>query len=276
MLVWLAAGLSDVRFAPVQPVSLWGESTSPVEKNIHLITKNIVEIPFWQQALVMILILIIFAISIMILPGDVRKRLLRALLSAVLIAIAFFYYIENYEELGSPLSLDIAAPFSDPDTTGEISISPEDYEPKPPSPILIYFISVILLLILAGITWRLLRPWLLQRGESTLPLNDIASIARISLDDLSDGQQWEDVIVRAYLQMSEIARDRRGIQRQQAMTPKEFATRLELAGLPADPVHCLTHLFEKVRYGGRTAEENEIVKAKRCLKAILEACGNPL
>ncbi len=34
------------------------------------------------------------------------------------------------------------------------------------------------------------------------------------------------------------------------MTPHEFEQQLQRAGLPAEPVHDLTHLFEEARYGG--------------------------
>jgi Domain of unknown function (DUF4129) len=57
------------------------------------------------------------------------------------------------------------------------------------------------------------------------------------------------------------------------MTPGEFATRLEQAGLPSDAVHRLTHLFERVRYGGHRSATPEVNEAVACLTTILQYCG---
>ncbi len=276
MLVWLAAGLSDVRFVPAQPLNLGGEGSAPVRETFDFIKRDIADIPFWKQVLVVVLFFIIFALAIAILPPESRKRLLKAIFRAALIMIVVLYYFDNYKLLDSPLALDIPAQADMADAAAGTSIPPEVYEPQPVSPILLYAVSLIFALILVGAAWRLLRPWLQRREELNLPLQDFAKIARTSLDDLSEGQQWEDVIIRSYMQMSEIARDRRGVRRQQAMTPNEFSARLELAGLPAEPVRRLTRLFEKVRYGGRSAEEDEVDEARGCLKAIAAACGEPL
>ena len=276
MLVWLASGLSELRFLPAQPLNFGEDEGSPFEDTFKFIKSDISEIPAWQGVVVLVLFFIFFAIAIIIMPSEVRKRMLRSLFRAFLIGFAVFYYFENYELLKSPLTLDIPSSFANTESADGISIPTEIYKPLPVSPILIYIISAIIALILVLIIWRVLRPWLQERRDLDLPIQGFGNIARTSLDDLSDGQQWEDVIIRAYMQMSEIARDRRGVSRQQAMTPKEFCERLELAGLPAEPVHRLTRLFEKIRYGGRTPNDDEVIEARGCLKAIAAACGEPL
>jgi hypothetical protein len=67
-----------------------------------------------------------------------------------------------------------------------------------------------------------------------------------------------------------------GIRRQEAMTPSEFANRLESVGLPGDPVRRLTRLFEAVRYGAKKPGQDESHEATVCLNAIIAACGEPV
>jgi hypothetical protein len=84
------------------------------------------------------------------------------------------------------------------------------------------------------------------------------------------------VIVNCYLRMSDVVADKRRLQREIAMTPQEFAVRLERAGLPGDPVRRLTGLFEMVRYGDRKSAPRDVTEAVNCLNAILRSCGEPL
>ena len=73
--------------------------------------------------------------------------------------------------------------------------------------------------------------------------------------------------------MGEVVSARRGLQRADATTPREFAERLERAGLPADAVKRLTRLFEAVRYGSRLSDQSDVNEAVACLNSILQACG---
>jgi hypothetical protein len=56
------------------------------------------------------------------------------------------------------------------------------------------------------------------------------------------------------------------------MTPSEFEQALQGKGLPREPVHQLTHLFEEVRYGARQVGEREERQAIDSLSAIVAAC----
>jgi hypothetical protein len=60
------------------------------------------------------------------------------------------------------------------------------------------------------------------------------------------------------------------------MTPAEFASRLQEAGLPGDAVRRLTRLFEGVRYGQRKVGPKDVNEAVACLTAILQYCGEPV
>ncbi len=103
-------------------------------------------------------------------------------------------------------------------------------------------------------------------------MDELAEIARTALNDLSGAKSSKNVIVRCYLDMNHVVGEKRGLVRDAAATPAEFAVRLEVLGLPLDAVHGLTEVFERVRYGGRDASPEEIKEAKRCLTQILKAC----
>jgi hypothetical protein len=162
-------------------------------------------------------------------------------------------------------------------------VSPEELLPPPAfvppgiSPLLILLVSGILVIVFVIGALLVYRTW--RRRQVTLvvkpPLDRLAAIARESLDKLHSGSGWEDVIVESYIRMSEVVGQRRGIMRQDAMTPHEFALRLEMAGLPSGAVHKLTHLFEKVRYGALKSSPEDIREADACLAAILHHVGDP-
>jgi hypothetical protein len=74
--------------------------------------------------------------------------------------------------------------------------------------------------------------------------------------------------------MNAAVNKRRGLFRQSAMTPGEFAKRLEQAGLPSDSVHHLTRLFEKARYSRHTTSADDVKEAVACLSSILHSVGD--
>jgi hypothetical protein len=138
-------------------------------------------------------------------------------------------------------------------------------------------ISFGFVLIWAVVLWALYRGWRRYQVLNTKkPLEEIAKIARSSLEDLTSGRNSSDVIINCYLRMSDVVSSRRQLQRELAMTPHEFAVRLEQAGLPGDAVTRLTRLFEAVRYGERKSGPKDINEAVSCLKTILRYCGEAI
>jgi hypothetical protein len=132
-----------------------------------------------------------------------------------------------------------------------------------------YAISFLILLLLAGggyygyHLWRKMNP-------PAAPLNQVAQEA---LDSLDAGAEFKNVVLRCYFQMAKLLKQRQGISRDKAMTPREFEAALTATGLPEQHIHQLTRLFEKVRYS-RTAIENEDEKAAiASLQALVATFG---
>jgi hypothetical protein len=75
------------------------------------------------------------------------------------------------------------------------------------------------------------------------------------------GQDVRNVILKCYQQMS------LALQQEQKI---EFERLLAARGVPPDPVHQLTQLFEAVRYGHWQPNSSDERRALHCLDAILE------
>ena len=59
------------------------------------------------------------------------------------------------------------------------------------------------------------------------------------------------------------------LERKEFMTTREFEALLEEEGVPYEPVHQLTRLFEAVRYGNWQPNPTDEQKAINCLEALV-------
>jgi hypothetical protein len=112
--------------------------------------------------------------------------------------------------------------------------------------------------------------WILKpapRKEPAIAL--VARDAENAWQALLTGQDLKDVIVKCYRQMSLSLEKEQGIEREEFMTIREFERLLEAAGIPHDPVHQLTQLFELVRYGNWRPNRADEKKAIQSLEAIM-------
>jgi hypothetical protein len=145
------------------------------------------------------------------------------------------------------------------------AVSPLEYTPPSQPSGLIFFITLIIILVLgaAGYTlWQHFHP----------PKAQLDEIARKALHELavSNGHNWQDIVIRCYVDMSSVVSRRMDLHRNKSMTPAEFSSRLVNAGLPSTPVHNLTRLFEKARYSNQQSSTVDIREAMTCLSAILQ------
>ena len=96
--------------------------------------------------------------------------------------------------------------------------------------------------------------------------------AEKALGDLQSGKDFQDVIIRSYLQMTEVLRAEQKIERRQNMTAREFQEWLESRGIPSAPIQRLTALFETVRYGSERLSSQDEQAGMDCLKQITLYC----
>ncbi len=233
-----------------------------------------------QSQIILYVVLAVLAVLIgFLLSPEMRKKILRIIFRIAFTAWGFYFLLNRYPEMFSFMFAllknwgDIA---TQPGEDALAEIAPPVFTPPQETPLLSYLVSVLVILAALYLGWRLYRTWkeLNPGGEKSLV--DIARVARASLRDLSDGRELTDVILNCYFRMSDVVSDKKKLRRDSAMTPAEFARRLEQSGLPGDAVYRLTRLFESVRYGERKAGPKETNEAVACLTTILQYCGEPV
>ncbi len=269
----LARSLDQVPFNQAQHYRVDTTENAPV--SAQEVKDIFADTPLWKQVIVLALITLMLVLLLLLLSPEFRKKLLKLLLRFVVIVAGTFLFLRLY---GSQL-------FAWQQMVAKIGeqAPPADAQPlpvfQPPhiSPTFSYLVSFGFALILITIMWVLYRGWQKYVALNTKkPLDEIAHIARASLHDLSSGRDSSDVIINCYLRMSDVVADKRRLRREIAMTPQEFASRLERAGLPGDAVRRLTHLFEMVRYGDRKSAPKDVSEAVSCLNTILHYCGETI
>ncbi len=103
------------------------------------------------------------------------------------------------------------------------------------------------------------------------PLKKMAVQAQSAIDSIRTGGDLRDVILRSYIEMTKTVAEARNLTRSNAMTPHEFETYLQEKGIPREPVHQLTQLFELVRYGGHKPGHQDEATAIASLTAIVNS-----
>ncbi|NWG05982.1 MAG: DUF4129 domain-containing protein [Chloroflexi bacterium] len=272
----LAVGLRDLSFSAAQPLFREdAESPTPLpprERIGDLFGEISVQsqITFWGIAGLLVVL-----IGLLLTP-DGRKALLRIFLRTAATYWALYFFMKYYgEQIASMFNFE--GRMADAMEDSVEAAPPPVFEPPQPSPWLSYTASILVILFILFVLWRLFvhgARVLAERGNGEKPLKEIARIARSSLRELkADGMDSTDVIMNCYFRMSRVVADKRKLTRADSMTPAEFASQLEQAGLPGDAVRRLTRLFEGVRYGDRRSGPRDVNEAVACLTSILTYCG---
>lgn len=226
------------------------------------------------QGFQLILFILAFVyIVISLFDKNARRKLLSDLLKFALLTMLLLFLLNK----GMPSS-----PASDPDTqqrgfldppefSGEI-VAPSTFEANP-QPWILPLISIGAAVLLALVTFFVLRFLLKRKPEERPPFSDFADNAQNALDEIEEAKiDFNDVIIRCYAEMSQTLKAENGIQRAQTMTTHEFEQELLLRGFPARPVQQLTRLFEQVRYGRLQPGDDEKKVATECLSEIIAFC----
>jgi hypothetical protein len=135
--------------------------------------------------------------------------------------------------------------------------------------------ALVVWLTVAGLALALLllAAWLLRPAPPARRTLDLVGLeAERARSGLLLGGDARGVILACYARMSAALAEERGVARPGSATAREFEAQLAGLGLPQGPVHELTELFERARYGGRQPAEGEGARALACLAPIVEAC----
>jgi len=267
----LAIGLRDIPFRAAQSFSR-DEAGSP--RSVPPIVINSVgDAPPWMQFSVWALLLLLVVLIGVLVSPELRKRLIRTVIRVAVTCWALYILFTRYPEILAQLALNPNAVQGAPGSASN-SVPPPEFAPPQTVSMTSYLVSFGIAVLLVILARKLYSFW--KENYAVNPggdLHQIARIARSSLRDLSSGRDSTDVIMNCYFRMSDAVADKRQLQREAAMTPNEFASRLESAGLPGNAVWRLTRLFEHARYGGHRSGTSEVNEAVACLTTILHHCG---
>ena len=267
----LAIGLRDVSFREAQPFGREeAESTqAPSEDPIE----SLQAVSLQSQILLWVSLFLLVVLIGVLLSPEGRKRFIRLFIRMAFTYWALYFFFTRYGDSIAALGNAFKAAGRNQPANGAEALPPV-FEPPQETAWISYLVGLLLILLIALLAWKFSRFWReYARRSGSKSLNEIARIARSSLRELSSSRESTDVIMNCYFRMSDVVADKRKLQRGAAMTPAEFAMRLEQAGLPGEAVKKLTRLFESVRYGGHRSGPTEVNEAVACLTTILHYCG---
>jgi hypothetical protein len=222
--------------------------------------------------LVFFAVVLLVWIIIFILRPEMRKYMLKRMITYLLLLSLVYVTFTRIRRLNF-VNEDEAAEGVGMGGTFAQSEAP----PMPPGFIedppqwLIVTITLTVIALLLGVAWFL---W--QRRAHRYqgdPLALLALEAQQAIETLHAGSDLKDTVMRCYAEMSQVLHEQRGIQRQNAMTPREFEKHLAGIGLRDEHIRRLTRLFESVRYGTYVSSERDKREAMDCLRAIVRVYG---
>jgi hypothetical protein len=155
-----------------------------------------------------------------------------------------------------PLLMELPTPTPMPPVTSPLG-------PVPPWLLWVVGIGLLAGSILTGV-------WIFYSSSNRIKTIDLVGLeAEKAWQALRLGLDLKDVIIQCYRQMSLVLEKERGVEREAFMTTREFESLLEAVGIPHEPIHQLTRLFEAVRYGNWQPNQTDEQKAIQCLEAIM-------
>lgn len=255
----IAANLPQLEFHPGMPLPRLEEG--------QLVAVPVAAAPFVSISVptfILVLIALFLSVTALVVVVQLLRgadwKLIRSVLRHMLIVSIF---------IGCLVSMIMLLPGSVIDTPAQILIPTPAPQPVVTSPLgsapplILWLVGVGLL----GIT--VLAVWMFTPSRQAHPLELLGLEAERARQALVDGQALKDVIVHCYRQMSLAMKQEKGIEREDYMTTGEFETVLEYAGIPYEPVHQLTRLFEAVRYGHWQPGAEDEQHAIKSLEAIM-------
>jgi large-conductance mechanosensitive channel len=255
----IGAGLSRLEFSPGMPIPFFESGQviirSADERAVGMPVSSFAEIILMSVFGVCVLVVMIQAAR-----GVGWKRVVLGLLSLLwklLLAAVLLFLVIAFMPVSQRAPQENAPP-----------PSPKLLETAPLGPAPAILIWLVGLVLSAAIIFLVARMILAKVRQGSDSLEKEAEKARQAL---LAGGDLRTVILRCYRDMGLALKQERDIERDAFMTTGEFEGLLIAKGIPYEPVHRLTRLFEAVRYGRWKPEPADERGALGCLEAIIEA-----
>ncbi len=222
----------------------------------------------WLRYLVIGMFIVLFLVMLGPIRPQTSKGLLMQLVRFLAFTVIAMVILSRFAQNNPMFSEEGQAESG----SGELGTQLPSLTPPLVTPQWEFWITALVAVVIGVVAIIIFNRYVDKLFQPKTNLEEIADIARSALDDLSKNKESRNVIIRSYTRMNAAVNQYRGIAREEAMTPSEFASYLEKKGLPGEAINGLTRVFEKVRYGGQNVSPEEIKEAKQCLTNILKAC----
>ncbi|MHC1781326.1 MAG: DUF4129 domain-containing protein [Anaerolineaceae bacterium] len=263
-LLILAGGLPNLEFQPALPIpGAEGQTGAALPSTGGAAARGVSLQMLLQTSLglgfIFLLVLLIFSL---VRKANLKKLVqLAAGLAAVILLMVLVGLLRLPQPEAAPIELEQTPPAAAAQT---FLIAPIG---DPPAGLMDLVLAAVL------VSAASLGGWLLYRALRPATEDPLGRETAAALRAIEEGQDLRDVILTCYLQMTKAVQTGRGLERDESMTPREFEELLGGRGVPADPIHRLTALFEKVRYGHVATDSRDEQEAVDCLNAIRLACA---
>lgn len=267
LILFLAMSLPTMKLAPGEPFSL-GQVQSPIVGASGTLPGGSIVILFIRGMVALAIVFFVLYVLYSLVTAEGRKRLI-----ADLIVLALLFLLASYLQ-----KLPLAANIQKQEevavakqTTDEATNLPESvFTADPPvwlTPAVIVIGSILMVIIvLASIRFFRRAP------IPETALDELAKEAQNAIEALNLGGNLQVTVIHCYREMTRIVKQQKGIERESAMTVREFEVFLVDNGLPKEAIQTLSRLFEQVRYGGTLEDTRQEELALSCLTDIVNAC----
>lgn len=262
-LILLAAGLPDMQFQPGLPLP--GAVTDSDQQNDAVQSTTLPpensSFPVFPFGIGLTALLIVLVIR---LAGKISLKFTLILFGGIITFLCLFILV-NQIHFALPVSSSLFS--QDVVTAAHTEVNTAPIGNPPPKIFHGVLIFLILLIIILAL-WFLYQ--ILREKQRT---GSIAAEASAALQSIETGEDPANVIIRCYLKMEDLIRNEKGIEREEFLTPREFAGYLRSKGIAIRPIQQLVELFEKVRYGNKIFDEQVEKAAIECLSEICFSSG---
>lgn len=217
-------------------------------------------------------VLLPFYVIYLIISPEARKRFLRDLMVMMPMLLVLYFLLREPPEGEVIQQLDRRMEAQALEEVLTTPMPPVTFEANP-SDWLVTLTTIVLAVAATGLLVGILFLFLRSRQPKQQPLKRVAFEAQAAIDAIEAGGDLRDVIMRCYFEMTRAIGDTRNLKRNADMTANEFESFLLDRGLPHEPIHNLTDLFVKVRYGAFQPGRQEERLAISSLSAIVSACN---
>ena len=256
----LAASLSNLQLQSGTPFPGGIDSDNDTQSVSLLPSIQTYSIPLLRGIFALIFLILLTNVAVRLIVLVNIKRIFQ-LTFALVILLIIMYMMPR---------ITPSQPAHFPNEPSEITTPPSfDYPVTPlgqPPQILIQLVTMGIVLGIGMLVSMVVK----RRLSSKKNEADLLQGVEEAVNALMVGEDLRNVILRCYMQMTRSLQEEQGIERASAMTVQEFECWLENLGFPSVPLHQLTSLFEKVRYGKQEMSDEDERIAIDSLNEIIQ------